>query len=59
MPRKAHTLTDEERAQRIRKTAKEIGTSNNPEDFERAFRAVVSSEPPAKPSEHKPKKPRK
>jgi hypothetical protein len=46
MPRKTHILTDEERAKRIRETAKEIGTSNDPEDFERAFRRVVHSEAP-------------
>jgi len=41
MPRKAYVLTDEERAKRIRETADEIGTSNNPEDFERAFGKVA------------------
>ncbi len=41
MPRKTHTLTDEERAKRIRETAREIGTSNDPEDFERAFGKIV------------------
>jgi hypothetical protein len=59
MPRKANTLIDEERRRRIEETAKEIGTSNDPADFERAFGAVASAEPPAKPSEHKTKKPRK
>jgi hypothetical protein len=43
MPRKTHTLTDEECANRIRKTTKEIGTSNNPGDFERPFGKVVTS----------------
>ncbi len=46
MPRKTHTLTDEERAKRIRETAKEIGTSNDPKDFELAFRRVVQEAPP-------------
>jgi hypothetical protein len=46
MPRKAHTLTDEERAKRIRETAEEIGASNNPKDFERAFEKVVRSKLP-------------
>jgi hypothetical protein len=40
-PRKLHTLTDEERAERIRETAEEIGTSNEPETFERAFGKIV------------------
>jgi hypothetical protein len=59
MPRKAHTIIDAERTKRIRETVKEIGTSNDSEDFERAFNMIVSTEPPAKPSEHKPNKPRK
>ncbi|MGA7327659.1 MAG: hypothetical protein WBX25_24990 [Rhodomicrobium sp.] len=45
MPRKANTLTDEERAKRIRETAEEIGTSNNPEDLERAFGRVTAAKP--------------
>jgi hypothetical protein len=57
MPRKSHTLTDEERRKRIEEKAKEIGASNDPEDFEWAFRTVISSDPPAKPSEHKATKP--
>jgi hypothetical protein len=50
MPRKAHTLTDEERRRRIEETAKEIGTSNDPKDFERAFRRVA---PPKRSDEDK------
>ncbi len=41
MPRKAHTVTDEERAKRIRETAREIETSDDPKDLERAFGKVV------------------
>jgi hypothetical protein len=37
MPVKKITLTDAERAKRIRETAREAETSNNPADFERAF----------------------
>ena len=47
MPAKKTTLTDAERAKRIRETAREIGTSNEPKDFERAFGRVVKA-PPAK-----------
>ena len=35
--------TDAERAKRIRETAREIGTDNNPEALERAFKKVVHS----------------
>jgi hypothetical protein len=41
MPRKQHTLTDEERAKRIRETARELGTDNDPKALERAFNKVV------------------
>jgi hypothetical protein len=41
MPAKKTTLTDAERAKRIRETAREIGTDNNPEALERAFKKVV------------------
>ena len=42
MPRETNIISDEERATRIRETAKEIGTSNDPKDFERAFAKIVS-----------------
>ena len=34
-------LSEAERAKRIRETAKAIGTSDDPKDFERAFKRVV------------------
>lgn len=40
MPKKT-VLTDAERAKRIRKTAHEIETDNDPKAFERAFVKVV------------------
>jgi hypothetical protein len=52
MPRKQRTLTDEERAKRIRETAREIGTDESPKAFERAFEKVVG---PKQPSLSKPK----
>jgi hypothetical protein len=41
MPTKKTKLTDAERAKRIRETAREIGTDNDPESLERAFKKVV------------------
>jgi hypothetical protein len=41
MPAKKTKLTDVERAKRIRETAREIGTDNDPESLERAFKKVV------------------
>jgi hypothetical protein len=41
MPAKQTKLTDAERAKRIRETAREIGTDNDPESLERAFKKVV------------------
>jgi ABC-type antimicrobial peptide transport system ATPase subunit len=46
MPKKKHTLSEEERRKRIRETAREIGTSNDPKEFERAFKKVASSKKP-------------
>jgi len=43
MPAKKRILTDEERRKRIREMAREIGTSDDPADFERAFDKVVIS----------------
>jgi hypothetical protein len=52
MPAKKTKLTDAERAKRIRETAREIGTDNDPASFDRAFKKVVRppprSEKPAK-----------
>jgi hypothetical protein len=41
MPAKKTNLTDAERAKRIRETAREIGTDNDPESLELAFKKVV------------------
>ena len=42
MPAKKTTLTDAERARRIREIAREAETSNDPKDFERAFAVVAA-----------------
>jgi hypothetical protein len=39
--KKSAPLTDVERAKRIREAARELETSNDPKDFERAFGKVV------------------
>lgn len=42
MPRKSTPLlTDEERAKRIRETAREAGASESSREFERAFKKIV------------------
>jgi len=41
MPAKKTTLTDAERAKRIRETAREVGTDNDPASFDRAVAKVV------------------
>jgi hypothetical protein len=41
MPAKKTSLTDAERAKRIRETAREIGTDNDPKSLERVFDKVV------------------
>ncbi len=48
MPAKKRTLTDEERAKRIRETAREIGANATREEFERAFKKVVPAKMAAK-----------
>jgi hypothetical protein len=48
MPAKQTTLTDEERARRIRETAREIGAEESAEAFEQAFRRVVPTKPSIK-----------
>jgi hypothetical protein len=45
MPAKKNQITDAERAKRIRETALEAETSNDPADFERAFSGVVKAAP--------------
>ena len=46
MPVKKTTLTDVERAKRIRETAREIGTDNDPASFDRAFEKIVRPKDP-------------
>lgn len=41
MPRKKTVLTEEERRKRLREAAREHETSNDPKDFERAFKKVA------------------
>lgn len=44
MPKKSTPpLSDEERAKRIRETAREVDASDSAKDFERAFKKVVPS----------------
>lgn len=51
MPRKKDPpLTDEERAKRIRETAREVEASDSKREFERAFKKIV---PERKPSSHR------
>jgi hypothetical protein len=62
MPAKKTNLTDAERAKRIRETAREIGTDNDPESLERAFKKVVARhkpppDAPPEPKESKSKEP--
>jgi hypothetical protein len=42
MPRKKTVLTDEERAKRIRETAREIGASNDPKVLDKAIKRIAS-----------------
>jgi hypothetical protein len=48
MPAKKTILSDAGRAKRIRETAREIGTDNDPEALERAFDRMVRPAPAAK-----------
>lgn len=52
MPAKKTTLTDAERAKRIREAAREHETSNDPEAMERAFSKVAKPKPSATPAHH-------
>jgi hypothetical protein len=54
MPAKKTKLSNAERAKRIRETAREIGTDNDPASFERAFEKVVKQ--PQKPENPPPAK---
>lgn len=55
MPAKKSTLTDEERAKRIQDAAREVGTNNDPDAFDRAFRKVMKGgkKAPEKPDSQK------
>jgi hypothetical protein len=46
MPKKKHIISEEERRKRLRETARAHETSDDPKDFEEAFKKVVL--PPAK-----------
>jgi hypothetical protein len=46
MPKKKHVISDEERARRLKETARVLETSNDPKDFERAFKKVVTPKVP-------------
>jgi hypothetical protein len=48
MPEKKATLTDAERAKRIRDAAREHETDNDPASFERAFAVVARAPKPKK-----------
>lgn len=41
MPKKKTVLSDEERRKRLREAAREHETSEDPKDFEKAFKKVV------------------
>jgi hypothetical protein len=43
MPAKKTKLSDEERRKRLREAARDLGTSDDPKDFERALKEVVPS----------------
>ncbi len=52
MPAKETTLTNAERAKRMRALAREAGTDNDPASFDRAFDSVVKpAKPTAKPQD--------
>ncbi|MGH6870688.1 MAG: hypothetical protein ACREHE_04200 [Rhizomicrobium sp.] len=46
MPKKKHSISDEERRKRLREAGRAHETSDDPTDFEKAFKAVIS---PVKP----------
>jgi hypothetical protein len=41
MPKKKTELSEEERAKRLREAARELETSDDPKEFERAFKSVA------------------
>jgi hypothetical protein len=46
MPKKKHVISDRERAKRLQEAARELETSNDPKDFERAFKKVAPKRAP-------------
>ena len=48
MPAKKTVLTDEERRKRLRETARVLETSDDPKDFDKAFKRVVGAKRPEK-----------
>jgi hypothetical protein len=48
MPKKKTTISDAERAKRIREAAREHETDNDPASFERVFAAVARAPKPKK-----------
>lgn len=50
MPAKKYQISDAERSKRIREIARELETSNDPTDFDRAFAAVAKGA--QKPKDH-------
>lgn len=55
MPAKKTVLTDEERAKRIRETAREIGTDNTAKTFDTAFKRIMDSPKASRSSSQKTK----
>jgi hypothetical protein len=43
---KKHKLTDDERHARFIETARKVGASENPKDFDKAFNGVTRKSPP-------------
>jgi hypothetical protein len=41
MPKKKHTLSEEERRKRLREAARALETSDDPKDFEKALKKVI------------------
>ena len=49
MPAKKTKLSDEERRKRLRETARKHETSDDPKDFERSFKKVMTKPKPSAP----------
>jgi hypothetical protein len=52
-PKRLPKLTDAERHQRFLETAREVGASEDPKDFERAFEKIVRSSQTPVPSKRR------